>query len=150
MSRHEWLPQPRSCHEWLSQLLNNLAAPDQSLIVSDFTISVYSSSCNCLFLGFILAPLLSFILFIGISKAGRDRWRKTRRKNETKQEIIPWTAEHIHCKIYDYLLTSVADPYHLIRIRIQDLKKKSSRIRILAKRYGSGSGSSRENLKHLI
>ena len=32
---------------------------EASLIVPDFTISVYSSSCNYLFFGLILAPFLS-------------------------------------------------------------------------------------------
>ena len=46
--------------------------PEVSLIVPDFIISLYSSSCNYHILDLMLAPWLFLSIFFGIPKAGWD------------------------------------------------------------------------------
>ena len=64
--------------------------------VPDFRIYVYYSSCNYLFFGLILAPLLSLSIFwhFYIHRVSRKRWRRKGWENETEKEKITWTAEY--------------------------------------------------------
>ena len=73
------------------------------LIVPDFTVSEYCSSCNYLFCGPILVSLLSLSICWNPKawQAGRqarwgakNRWRKKCREKKTKKERISWTAIH--------------------------------------------------------
>ena len=100
-----------SCHEDHVTPGKTYTSPGVSLIVPNFTISFYSSSYTDLFFGLILAPFL-YLNFKGILMASprqdwmqRNRSRKKRSENETKNERITWTAVHRNGKIRDYWLT---------------------------------------------
>ena len=59
-----------------------LLKSEASLIVPDFTIYVYGSSCNYLFALLILSPFLSLSIYIGLPKAGRDAKKYIERESK--------------------------------------------------------------------
>ena len=60
--------------------------PEASRIVPDFTISVYDSSCNYLFISLILTTLPSLSIFFFISNAGcLDIGEGSKKENKTKK-----------------------------------------------------------------
>ena len=91
--------------------------------VPDFRIYVYYSSCNYLFFGLILAPLLSLSIFwhFYIHRVSRKRWRRKGWENETEKEKITWTAEY----------TEIVQSSWTIRLVIRYLTRFAARIRHL-------------------
>ena len=87
-----------------NKILKVLSQAETILIVPDFTISVYCSSCN------ILLALLS-LLFYSFHwhpfmqwgpKRTVDIHRKKRSEHEPEEEIIKLTTLHGNCEIWDY------------------------------------------------
>ena len=78
--------------------------PEASLVVLDFTISVYDSSWKYFFFGLILSSFLSLFKYFESSRPSLgfilNRKRTQVSKWEAEQGIITWTAIHRNCKIW--------------------------------------------------
>ena len=79
----------------MKNLILNVSISEESLLVPDFTISVYGSSCNSLFFGVILASFLSLSMYL-LAPPKLDGMSRNRYSRERKEEIMRPKKRKLH------------------------------------------------------